>query len=72
MDIDGYGLLASLLVSTVGFVVFRYGRLQQRFPQVVIGIALMVFPYFVSGALWTLVVAGVLLLSLWGAVRYGL
>jgi hypothetical protein len=48
MNLDGNSLLLSLLVSGIGFVLFEYGRRQVRAPQIVFGLALMIFPYFVS------------------------
>lgn len=71
MSLDGNSILSSLLVSGIGFVVFTYGRKQTRFPQVVTGIVLMVFPYFVAGVVPMLAIAAALLAALWGAVRLG-
>jgi hypothetical protein len=48
MNLDPSYLLASMLVSSVGFVLFRYGRSQRRFPQTATGIVLLVYPYFVG------------------------
>jgi hypothetical protein len=58
-------------VSGIGFVAFTYGRKQARVPQALFGLALMVFPYFVSGALAILGIAAVLLFVLWLAIRLG-
>ena len=41
-------MLAGLLVSTVGFGLFLYGKKQTRFPQLIAGIAMMVYPAFVT------------------------
>ena len=41
-------LLWSLLFSSVGLGFFLYGKKQARAVPLVCGIALMVFPYFVS------------------------
>lgn len=71
MDIDGGALLASLLVSGVGYVFFRYGRKMQRAPQIAGGLVLMVFPYFVSSALWMLFIAALIVLLVWLALRLG-
>ena len=38
--------MASLIPSGIGFVLFTYGRKQQRWPQLVCGVLLMVYPYF--------------------------
>ena len=47
MDIEAGSLVASLIVSSIGFVVFGYGKRVQRLPQVLVGLLLMGFPYFV-------------------------
>lgn len=65
MDFDGTLLLASLIPSGVGFILFTYGRKQQRWPQLVCGVLLMVYPYF-TPTLATMVGGGVSL----GAVLY--
>lgn len=72
MDLDANSLLASLFVSLVGMGVFGYGKRQSRLPHMVVGVALMVFPYFVSNVLLMGAIAGVLLVGLWVAVRGGL
>lgn len=41
-------LFASLLFGVLGFAAFRYGKKQALLPPMGIGIALMVYPYFVS------------------------
>ena len=71
MDLEPSTLLVGLLVSGIGFVLFRYGKVQQRIPHVVFGIVLMVFPYFTGGWLLTLGVAAALLTILWLLVRSG-
>jgi apolipoprotein N-acyltransferase len=43
----------SFMVSLVGLALFIYGKRQKRLPQVMAGLLLMVFPYFVS-SLWLL------------------
>jgi type III secretory pathway component EscU len=72
MEFDAGSLLASLLVSSVGFVLLSYGKKMARVPHMAIGVVLLVFPYFVSGALWTLLIGGALLVSLWLLVQRGL
>lgn len=72
MDIDANGMLASLLVSTVGLGFFVFGKKQRRAPQLVIGLALMVFPYFVSGPLLILGVGAALISLVPLALRLGL
>ena len=63
MEFDANTLLAGLLVSSIGFVLLAYGKRMGRPPQVIAGIVLLVYPYFVSGAVVTLsIAAGVILL----------
>ncbi len=40
-------LLGGLVFSTIGFFVLRKGRRQSSFKAMGIGIALMVYPYFI-------------------------
>ena len=63
---------ASFLVSTVGLGLFLYGKKAVRFPQLVGGLVLMIYPYFVTSAAWMFGIAGALLAGLWLAVRSGL
>jgi hypothetical protein len=72
VHISGNALMASLLVSSIGFGLFVYGRKQSRAPQLIAGLVLMVYPYFVSSVPVTLIVGGALVLALWLAVRLGL
>jgi hypothetical protein len=58
---DPSWLMWSSLFSLIGFAVLVYGRRQRRGAPVLFGIALMVYPYFVSSVL-AIVGIGVLLL----------
>lgn len=71
MDFSPSSLFASLLVSTIGFVLFRYGRKQERAPQMVAGVVMMVGPYFTASALFTGVLGAAALGGLWWALRIG-
>jgi hypothetical protein len=71
MDLDANSLLASMVVSGIGFVFLSYGKKQGRPPQMVTGLILMIFPYFVSNvALMGGIATGVILLA-WLAIRAG-
>ena len=70
-DFDTSSFMLSLLVSGVGFVLFVYGKKQQRMPQLMAGVVFMVYPYFVTNAWAMLTVGGVLGAVLWYAVRIG-
>ena len=65
-------LLASLVVSTVGLGLFLYGKKQVRFPQLVVGLVMMTFPYFVAGSLAIWGLGSLLVLALVAAVRMGM
>jgi hypothetical protein len=71
-DWDTNALVASFVVGSAGFIAFYYGKRMQRFPHLVVGLLLMVFPMFVSDAVWMLVIGAALLISLWVARRLGL
>ena len=72
MDLDGNSLLASLLVGLVGTAFFMYGKRQGRFPHMLAGGALVVYPYFVSSVALMAVIAVAMVAALWGAVRLGM
>lgn len=72
MDMESGSLIASLVVSGIGFVVFGYGRRLERLPQVIIGLVLMGFPYLVPNVPLMAGIAGGLLILLWLAVRFGI
>ena len=71
MSFDTPTLLAGLLVSSIGFVLLSYGKKMSRPPHMLTGLILLVYPYFVPGAILTLVIAAVLLGALWFAVKNG-
>ena len=68
---DPTWLFLSLFPSGIGFVLFVYGKKQQRWPQLVAGLVLMVYPYFVDGRLALTIVGAVIGLALWAAIRVG-
>ena len=71
MNLDPTWLFLSLLPSGVGFVLFVYGKKRERWPQVVVGLLFMVYPYFAT-SVTTLVGIGLVLGgSLWYALRLG-
>jgi hypothetical protein len=48
---DPVAMLVSMLVSTVGFAIFWYGKKQRRIPQLALGLLMTVVPYFLPSAL---------------------
>jgi hypothetical protein len=71
MSLDPGWLFLSLVIGGIGFVLFVYGRKQERWPQLVAGLALMIYPYFVSSLGALIGVAAALCIGLWLAVRNG-
>lgn len=72
MNLDASTLIVGLFVSAVGFVLFRYGKTQQRIPHVVFGLLLMIYPYFTGGWVLTLAIGVALVTALWLMVRSGM
>jgi hypothetical protein len=72
VDFSAQALGASLVVSVAGMALFRYGRNEQRLPQMAGGLVLMIGPYFSGGALGTWLLAAGVGVLVWGAVRCGL
>jgi hypothetical protein len=71
VSLDPIWIFLSLALSGLGFVLFRYGKNQDRWPQLVAGLALMLYPYFAT-SLTTLVGIGALIgVALWYALRLG-
>jgi hypothetical protein len=71
LDLDPNALLLSLLVGAVGFVCFAYGKRQNRFPQMLAGVILAVYPYFVSNLLLMGGIAVAVLALMALAIRLG-
>jgi hypothetical protein len=71
LNLDGNALLVSLVIGCIGFVCFAYGKKQQRFPQMIAGVILSVYPYFVSNLIVTSAIAVAILVLLGVAVRLG-
>jgi hypothetical protein len=69
---DGTALLASLGIGLMGMALLGYGKKQGRVPQMVVGVVLMAYPFFVSNVLLMVAIAAVLLLGLALAVKRGL
>jgi hypothetical protein len=61
--VDASSLLWGVLFGSIGLGFFVYGRKQRAIVPLVCGLALMVFPYFVSGTL-LLVGMGVALMAI--------
>ncbi len=71
MLMDPTWLFLSMIVGGIGFVLFVYGKKQQRWPQLVAGVLLMVYPYFTPGVPALCGVGAAILLGVWITVRQG-
>ena len=66
-DFSAAKIFAWVIFGLIGFIVFVYGKKNKLFRPLIIGIALMVYPYFISGTFF-LYLVGILLtgaLFLW-------
>jgi hypothetical protein len=50
-----------MLFGSIGLGFFVYGRKQRAVVPLIVGLALMIFPYFVSGTILVVVVGSVLI-----------
>ena len=60
MSFDVPSIIVTLIFSAVGFVYFAYGKKQQEFRFMALGMALMTYTYFVSSLAWNIGVGVVL------------
>lgn len=72
MDFSAGSLFASLLIGSVGLVLFVYGKRMERLPQLIAGALLMVYPYFISDVAWMIGVGLALVVGLVVALKSGL
>ena len=63
MNVDSTGLFIGLIFGSIGFGYFIYGKRQKRKPVLYTGVALMVYPYFITGTL-AMVLTGLVLMAL--------
>ena len=66
---DSSTLLWGILYGSIGMGYFVYGKKQQRALALLSGVALMVFPYFVSNV-WLSIVIGIALMALPFFIQY--
>ena len=71
MLVDPTWLLVSLIPNGVGFVLFVYGKKQQRWPHLVAGLLLMVYPFFTTTLTSLLITGAAIGGVLWYVVRLG-
>ncbi len=56
-------IFAIIVFSIIGLAAFRAGKRDAEWKPMVIGMVLMLFPYFISDALWLWVIGGALTLG---------
>jgi hypothetical protein len=71
-DFDATGLIVSVVIGLVGCALFLYGKRQQRPAPIVVALALMIFPYFVTSIPLMVAIALGLLGLMVLAGRFGL
>jgi len=71
VTLDPTWLFLSLIPGGVGFVLFMYGKKQERSPQLVAGLVMMVYPYFTQSLAGLLGVGLAVIGGLWLALRGG-
>jgi len=65
VNLDPTWLFLSLIPGAIGFVLFVYGKKQERWLHVATGLSLMVYPYFVGNAVPMLLVGAAVVGGLW-------
>jgi hypothetical protein len=70
--LDPAFLVVSLIISSVGFVMFMYGKKQHRPVQLGSGLLLLLFPFFVRDPLALGLASAVVCAIVWGSVKAGL
>jgi hypothetical protein len=71
IEITTGGILAGLLVSSLGTGLFIYGRKQRRWPQLAGGVALFIVPCLSASALPMLALGGGVIAGVWWLTRAG-
>ena len=71
MNIDPVWLFLSMIPSGIGFVLFVYGKKQDRGIYMIAGIVFSIYPYFTPSSLVMMVIGIALGVALWMAVRAG-
>jgi hypothetical protein len=71
VTLDPTWLFLSLIPGGLGFVLFIYGKKQDRWPHLVAGLVLMVYPYFTATTPMLVGVGTAVCVALWIAVRAG-
>jgi len=71
VSFDPTWLFLSLIPSGVGFVLFVYGKKQERWPHLAAGLLLIVYPYFAPTVISLVAIGALILAGLAFAIRNG-
>jgi hypothetical protein len=71
VSIDPTWLFLSMIPSGIGFVLFVYGKKQDRGIYMIAGIVFSIYPYFTPSSLVMMAIGVALGTALWLAVRAG-
>lgn len=71
VNLDPWYLFLSLIFSLIGFGYFRYGKRQGDGRVMLVGVGLMVYPYFITSPLAVVGVGGLLMAGPLVARRLG-
>jgi hypothetical protein len=71
MSLDPLWIFLSLIPGGVGFVLFVYGKKQEKWTMVVAGLVFMVYPYFTESVAALIGVGTLLGFLTWAALRAG-
>ena len=62
---DPFSLFLCLVFGVIGLVALRHGKQEGNIPCVLLGLGLMIFPYFVDGWAWILGIGSLLAGAAW-------
>ncbi len=55
-----WSILAAIIFSIIGWCAFRFGKREGNMRPIILGITLMVYPYFISNT-WVMLLIGIAL-----------
>ncbi|MCX5702089.1 MAG: hypothetical protein NTW64_03810 [Candidatus Omnitrophica bacterium] len=64
-DFSAAKIFACIIFGAIGFAVFLYGKKNKFFRPMIIGVTLMVYPYFISGTFFLYIIGIILTAALY-------
>ena len=61
---SGANFLGSIIFGGIGFVAFVYGKKLATYKPLCLGLALMIYPYFIPDTLWLYIIGAALTAAL--------